>query len=40
VRVTVRFDSGAEMAYDVSLTREGVGWKVMGIKNAWSSAAQ
>ncbi len=40
VRVTVRLDSGAEMAYDVSLTREGVGWKVIGIKNAWNSSAQ
>ena len=40
VRVTVRLDSGAEMAYDVSLTREGVGWKVTGIKNAWSSSTQ
>jgi Tfp pilus assembly protein PilF len=38
VRVTVRFDSGAQMAYDVSLTREGVGWKVVGVKNAWASA--
>lgn len=38
VRVVVRFDSGAELAYDVSLAREGVGWKVTGVKNAWISA--
>jgi len=36
-RVIVRFDTGAELAYDVVLTREGVGWKVMGVKNAWGS---
>jgi hypothetical protein len=36
-RVIVRFDTGAELAYDVNLTREGVGWKVNGVKNVWSS---
>ena len=36
-RVIVRFDTGAELSYDILLTREGVGWKVVGIKNVWSS---
>jgi hypothetical protein len=36
-RVIVRFDTGAELSYDVLLTREGVGWKVVGVKNVWSS---
>lgn len=39
VRVIIRFETGAELAYDVTLAREGVGWKVTGIKNAWSSTA-
>lgn len=39
-RVIVRFDTGAELAYDISLTREGVGWKVMGVKNVWSSTSK
>lgn len=36
-RVIVRFDTGAELSYDILLTREGVGWKVVGVKNVWSS---
>jgi len=38
-RVIVRFDTGAELAYDVVMTREGVGWKVVGVKNAWGSTS-
>jgi tetratricopeptide (TPR) repeat protein len=38
VRVIVRFDTGAELSYDILLTREGVGWKVVGVQNAWSSS--
>jgi len=39
VRVLVRFETGAELGYDVVLAREGVGWKVTGVKNAWGSTA-
>lgn len=37
VRVTVTLDEKATLAYDVLLVREGVGWKVNGIRNAWRS---
>lgn len=38
VRMTVTTAEGAQpLAYDVLLVREGVGWKVNGIRNAWSS---
>ena len=39
VRVVIRFETGAELAYDIVLAREGVGWKVTGVKNAWGSAS-
>lgn len=37
-RVTIKLSSGSNLAYDVLLVREGVGWKVNGIRNAWTSA--
>jgi hypothetical protein len=37
VRVKVTLDEKATLAYDVLLVREGVGWKVNGIRNAWKS---
>jgi tetratricopeptide (TPR) repeat protein len=37
--VIIRLDSGSDLAYDVQLAREGVGWKVVGIKNRWSSTS-
>jgi tetratricopeptide (TPR) repeat protein len=40
VAVTVSLDSGGRLGYDVQLAREGVGWKVVGIQNAWSSTAK
>jgi Tfp pilus assembly protein PilF len=36
-RVTVVLQKDASLRYDVSLVREGVGWKVNGISNAWTS---
>lgn len=36
-RVVVRLDTGSELIYDVLLVREGVGWKVNGVKNRWGS---
>lgn len=39
VRVVVRFETGAELSYDIVLAREGVGWKVTGVRNAWDSTA-
>lgn len=36
-RVTVRLDTGSELTYDILLVREGVGWKVNGVKNRWGS---
>ena len=36
-RVLVKLDSGSEQTYDVLLVREGVGWKVNGVKNRWGS---
>lgn len=41
VRVSVKLsDQAAPLAYDILLVREGVGWKVDGIRNAWSSTNQ
>jgi tetratricopeptide (TPR) repeat protein len=40
VRVTVVLQKDASLRYDVSLVREGVGWKVNGISNAWSSTGE
>ncbi len=38
VRVSVAIGSRSDaLSYDVLLVREGVGWKVNGIRNAWSS---
>jgi tetratricopeptide (TPR) repeat protein len=37
-RITVRLEQGAPMHYTVSLQREGVGWKVLGIENDWGAA--
>jgi tetratricopeptide (TPR) repeat protein len=37
VLVTVTPKSGAPLHYRVTLAREGVGWKVTGIENDWSS---
>jgi hypothetical protein len=37
VAVTVTPKTGAALHYTVSLTREGVGWKISGIDNDWSS---
>lgn len=36
-RVTVKLDKNAPLYYRISLVREGVGWKVNGIKNDWQS---
>ncbi len=37
VRLTVTSAKGAPMHYEVSLAREGVGWRVTGIENDWRS---
>lgn len=37
VRVTVTLVEGGVVTYDVSLAREGVGWKVDGVTNSFSS---
>jgi tetratricopeptide (TPR) repeat protein len=37
VVVTVTPESGAPLSYQVSLAREGVGWKVTGVENDWRS---
>jgi len=39
VLVVVELDSGVKLSYDVQLAREGVGWKVLGVKNHWGSTA-
>jgi Tfp pilus assembly protein PilF len=36
-RVTIVLQQDASLRYDISLVREGVGWKVNGISNAWTS---
>lgn len=36
-RVVITLDTGSTLSYDILLVREGVGWKVNGIKNAWGS---
>jgi Tfp pilus assembly protein PilF len=38
VVVVVTLDSGSTLSYKVQLAREGVGWKVVGIQNRWSSS--
>ena len=35
VTVTVTPDTGTPLAYDISLAREGAGWKVTGVENDW-----
>jgi tetratricopeptide (TPR) repeat protein len=37
VRIKVQLDKNATLYYLISLVREGVGWKVNGIKNDWQS---
>lgn len=37
VRIMVKLDKNATLYYRISLVREGVGWKVNGIKNDWQS---
>ncbi|MBE0418439.1 MAG: tetratricopeptide repeat protein [Coriobacteriia bacterium] len=37
VTVTVTPESGAPLSYEISLAREGVGWKVTGVENDWRS---
>lgn len=37
VSVTVTPESGAPLSYSISLAREGVGWRVVGIENDWGS---
>ena len=37
VVVTITPESGAPLSYQVSLAREGVGWKVTGVENDWRS---
>lgn len=39
VQVVVRFETGAEMKYNILLMREGVGWRVTSVKNAWNSTS-
>ncbi len=39
VKVTVKLDKGAPLHYRISLSREGVGWKVVGIDSDWGSTA-
>jgi Tfp pilus assembly protein PilF len=38
VKVTVTPEKGAPLHYIISLSREGVGWKVTGIENDWRSS--
>ena len=37
VTVTVTPESGAPLSYEVTLAREGVGWKIAGVENDWRS---
>jgi hypothetical protein len=37
VGVTVTLEQGGVVAYEVSLAREGVGWKVNGVTNSFNS---
>jgi tetratricopeptide (TPR) repeat protein len=37
VVVTVTPESGSPLSYQVSLAREGVGWKITGVENDWRS---
>lgn len=37
VAVTVTLEKGAPLHYEITLAREGVGWKVSGVENDWRS---
>lgn len=37
--VAIKLESGSTLSYEISLAREGVGWKVIGVKNRWQSTA-
>lgn len=37
VAVTITPESGAPLSYEITLAREGVGWKVAGVENDWRS---
>jgi hypothetical protein len=37
VPVTITLEQGGVVTYDISLVREGVGWKVNGVTNSFSS---
>ena len=37
VDVTIELDGGAPLRYEITLAREGVGWKVTGVENDWRS---
>jgi hypothetical protein len=37
VTVTVNLEKGTPLHYRISLGREGVGWKVVGVDNDWGS---
>ncbi len=37
VSVTVTPESGGPLAYEITLMREGVGWRVTGVENDWRS---
>lgn len=39
VAVSVSLESGAKQSFFVLLEREGVGWKVVGVKNNWGSVS-
>ena len=37
VAITVTPQTGADLHYTITLSREGVGWKVSAVDNDWSS---
>lgn len=37
VSITVTPDSGSPLDYEITLSREGVGWRVTGVENDWRS---
>jgi hypothetical protein len=39
VAVSVSLQSGAKQSFLLLLEREGVGWKVVGLRNNWGSVA-
>jgi len=40
VDITVTPENGAPLRYTVTVTREGVGWKVSGIENDWGTSGK